>query len=101
MRPGAPCARRFLDRPYGRVDRPKLKQKLLERCVSAGVSGWQRPTRAQGCTLLHQRLAAAGAGQGCAGSWLAVLVAVVCLATQRASSLAAIQGAGPRTASCR
>jgi hypothetical protein len=27
---------RFLDRPYGRVDRPKLKRTLLERCVAAG-----------------------------------------------------------------
>ncbi|KAI8463201.1 MAG: chloroplast lycopene beta cyclase precursor [Monoraphidium minutum] len=28
---------KFLSRPYGRVDRPRLKRKLLERCVSAGV----------------------------------------------------------------
>jgi len=28
---------RFLTRPYGRVDRPRLKRKLLERCVEAGV----------------------------------------------------------------
>lgn len=28
---------KFLARPYGRVDRPKLKRKLLERCVAAGV----------------------------------------------------------------
>lgn len=27
-----------LDRPYGRVDRPRLKRKLLERCVAAGVT---------------------------------------------------------------
>ena len=31
-----PPGPRFLQRPYGRVDRPKLKRKLLERCVSAG-----------------------------------------------------------------
>lgn len=28
---------KFLARPYGRVDRPRLKRKLLERCVAAGV----------------------------------------------------------------
>jgi hypothetical protein len=28
---------RFLDRPYGRVDRPKLKRTLLERCVAQGT----------------------------------------------------------------
>lgn len=28
---------KFLDRPYGRVDRPRLKRKLLERCVAAGA----------------------------------------------------------------
>lgn len=30
------AAARFLSRPYGRVDRPKLKRTLLERCVAAG-----------------------------------------------------------------
>lgn len=29
---------KFLDRPYGRVDRPKLKRTLLERCVAQGVT---------------------------------------------------------------
>lgn len=29
--------RRRLDRPYARVDRPKLKRRLLERCIAAGV----------------------------------------------------------------
>lgn len=29
---------KFLSRPYGRVDRPKLKRKLLERCVANGVT---------------------------------------------------------------
>ncbi|WIA14534.1 hypothetical protein OEZ85_003051 [Tetradesmus obliquus] len=29
---------KFLQRPYGRVDRPKLKRTLLERCVAAGVT---------------------------------------------------------------
>lgn len=29
---------KFLDRPYGRVDRPKLKRKLLEKCMSNGVT---------------------------------------------------------------
>ncbi len=28
---------RTLTRPYARVDRPKLKRKLLERCIQAGV----------------------------------------------------------------
>ena len=27
---------RFLSRPYGRVDRPKLKRMLLERCIANG-----------------------------------------------------------------
>jgi hypothetical protein len=35
--PPPPPRRRFLARPYGRVDRPRLKRKLLERCVAAGV----------------------------------------------------------------
>lgn len=29
--------KRTLDRPYARVDRPKLKRKILERCIKAGV----------------------------------------------------------------
>lgn len=29
--------RRRLERPYARVDRPKLKRRLLERCIDAGV----------------------------------------------------------------
>ena len=29
---------RYLSRPYGRVDRPKLKRRLLERCVASGVT---------------------------------------------------------------
>nr|WJE87832.1 lycopene beta-cyclase [Chlorella sorokiniana] len=29
---------RYLARPYGRVDRPKLKRRLLERCVASGVA---------------------------------------------------------------
>lgn len=29
--------KRTLDRPYARVDRPKLKRRLLERCIAAGV----------------------------------------------------------------
>ncbi|PSC67972.1 Lycopene beta chloroplastic [Micractinium conductrix] len=28
---------RYLSRPYGRVDRPKLKRRLLERCIASGV----------------------------------------------------------------
>lgn len=28
---------RTLDRPYARVDRPKLKRRLLERCIASGV----------------------------------------------------------------
>lgn len=45
---------RFLTRPYGRVDRPKLKRTLLERCVAAGEQRlslqhqWQQQQR-QGC----------------------------------------------------
>ena len=31
-------AGRYLSRPYGRVDRPKLKRRLLERCVASGVT---------------------------------------------------------------
>lgn len=30
------CACKFLERPYARVDRAKLKRKLLERCKSQG-----------------------------------------------------------------
>ncbi|KAI3438710.1 hypothetical protein D9Q98_001130 [Chlorella vulgaris] len=34
-----PQGERYLSRPYGRVDRPKLKRRLLERCIaSKGVS---------------------------------------------------------------
>lgn len=40
------CICRFLARPYGRVDRPKLKRTLLERCVAAGG-----PQRQQGSVL--------------------------------------------------
>ncbi len=29
--------RRFLNRPYGRVDRPKLKRMLLQQCIDSGV----------------------------------------------------------------
>lgn len=29
---------KFLNRPFGRVDRPKLKRKLLEQCAAAGVT---------------------------------------------------------------
>lgn len=33
-----PCLpRRYLSRPYGRVDRPKLKRRLLERSIASGV----------------------------------------------------------------
>jgi lycopene beta-cyclase len=28
---------KFLTRPYGRVDRPKLKRMLLQRCIDSGV----------------------------------------------------------------
>ena len=28
---------RSLNRPYARVDRPKLKRRLLDRCLSQGV----------------------------------------------------------------
>lgn len=31
------CYCRFLKRPYGRVDRPKLKHKLLTRCAENGM----------------------------------------------------------------
>lgn len=30
---------RYLNRPYGRVDRPKLKKKLLQRCIDQGRLG--------------------------------------------------------------
>lgn len=30
--------KRSLERPYARVDRPKLKRRLLERCIAAGVT---------------------------------------------------------------
>lgn len=36
--PPPPPGRRYLSRPYGRVDRPKLKRRLLERCVAQGVT---------------------------------------------------------------
>lgn len=29
---------KFLTRPYGRVDRPKLKRMLLQRCIDSGVT---------------------------------------------------------------
>jgi lycopene beta-cyclase len=32
-----PAGARALSRPYARVDRPRLKRRLLERCVAAGV----------------------------------------------------------------
>lgn len=37
---------RYLSRPYGRVDRPKLKRRLLERCIASGVLFHQ--SKAQG-----------------------------------------------------
>lgn len=33
-----PQGEKFLSRPYGRVDRPKLKRKLLEKCIATGVT---------------------------------------------------------------
>lgn len=46
----------FLNRPYGRIDRPKLKRKLLERCVSAGVSSSRSsPARRRPSALQQQR----------------------------------------------
>ena len=32
-----PDDEKFLTRPYGRVDRPKLKRMLLQRCIDSGV----------------------------------------------------------------
>lgn len=32
-----PSPGRYLARPYGRVDRPKLKRRLLERSIASGV----------------------------------------------------------------
>ena len=32
-----PPPHRFLKRPFGRVDRPKLKRKLLNRCAANGA----------------------------------------------------------------
>ncbi|MEW5318362.1 MAG: hypothetical protein WDW38_009587 [Sanguina aurantia] len=34
----SPTGEKCLDRPYGRVDRPLLKRKLLEKCVANGVT---------------------------------------------------------------
>lgn len=33
-----PDDEKFLTRPYGRVDRPKLKRMLLQRCIDSGVT---------------------------------------------------------------
>lgn len=43
---------RFLDRPYGRVDRPLLKRKLLEKCVANGEL--VRDHRVRGFSLVHE-----------------------------------------------
>lgn len=37
----APEDEKFLTRPYGRVDRAKLKRMLLQRCIDAGVSFYE------------------------------------------------------------
>lgn len=34
-----PMHGRFLKRPYGRIDRPKLKRKLLALCAQSGEDG--------------------------------------------------------------
>ncbi|GLC47197.1 hypothetical protein PLESTB_001621900 [Pleodorina starrii] len=39
---------KFLDRPFGRVDRPRMKRLLLERCNEAGVTFL--PAKVAGCT---------------------------------------------------
>ena len=39
---------RYLSRPYGRVDRPKLKRRLLERCVASGVTFHKAKVRMHG-----------------------------------------------------
>ncbi|GIL80240.1 hypothetical protein Vretimale_17433 [Volvox reticuliferus] len=47
-----PDGEKFLDRPFARVDRPKMKRVLLERCAVAGV------------TFLHGKVAGCSHGEG-------------------------------------
>ncbi|GLI71151.1 hypothetical protein VaNZ11_016251 [Volvox africanus] len=43
-----PDGEKFLDRPFARVDRPKMKRVLLERCAAAGVTFL--PGKVAGCS---------------------------------------------------
>ena len=47
-----PCTVRYLARPYGRVDRPKLKRRLLERCVASGVAFYRGKVRGEGRAMI-------------------------------------------------
>lgn len=58
--------RRYLKRPYGRVDRPKLKRRLLERCIESGV-------------MFHRAKVGGGAeANERGGLWLAVGCIQIC-----------------------
>ncbi|KAG2488086.1 hypothetical protein HYH03_013389 [Edaphochlamys debaryana] len=47
-----PDGEKFLNRPFGRVDRPRMKRLLLERCAAAGV------------TFLNEKVAGCSHGEG-------------------------------------
>lgn len=46
--PPSPSPRSYLRRPYGRVDRPKLKRRLLERSIASGVTFYRGKVRSCG-----------------------------------------------------
>ena len=75
---GASC--RVLQRPYGRVDRPKLKKQLLARCLRHGVS-----------PPLPPQISPSGATWGFDVSLLASFPVLLCQATAADSNFPACQ----------
>lgn len=55
---------RYLSRPYGRVDRPKLKRRLLERCLAAGVRFYEAKVRREGSSTAQKGVLGVDAGVG-------------------------------------